>query len=216
MERKTAVSTVIAVVALVLVAGLLWRGSANWTPGAATTTPPAENRTKIYENQALGVRFEYPGRYFVIEHDQSTGARYRYAIILMEDTAENRALAAGVSTEPREGPPTISFDLYQNNLDNQALETWIRSSNDSNFKLSPDGVLTSTTVAGLPALGYRWSGLYEGESTAFVYGDYIGVVSVTWLEPGDQIVTDFRGVLLSLELSPDRAQIATGTPPRPF
>ncbi|HWO07745.1 MAG TPA: hypothetical protein VNM40_04170, partial [Candidatus Paceibacterota bacterium] len=99
-----------------------------------------------------------------------------------------------------EGPPAITIDIYQNNLDNQTAEEWIRNSSVSNFKLG-DGTLSSTTVGGNPALSYRWSGLYEGTTIVVAQPDWIYAFSVTYFEPGAEIVQDFVRVRDSVRFS---------------
>jgi hypothetical protein len=67
----------------------------------------------------------------------------------------------------------------------------------SNFQLSPDGVLTETSLAGEEALAYGWDGLYRGNSIALSRGENVYVLSVTYLETSDQIRADFAGVAAS-------------------
>jgi hypothetical protein len=92
--------------------------------------------------------------------------------------------------ERGEGPPAITIDIYQNNLDKQTTEGWIRNSRESNFKLG-EGRLASTTISGFPALSYRWSGLYEGSTIVLAEPNLIYAFTVTYLEMGAPIVQDF-------------------------
>jgi len=62
-----------------------------------------------------------------------------------------------------EAPPAISMSVFSN-VEGLSLEQWIKGDNRSNFKLSQDGVLASTTVGGEPALAYTHSGLYETDA----------------------------------------------------
>ena len=155
---------------------------------------------KMYRSEALGIAFDYPAHYYLEEKNLSTGARTRYALILTEDTEENRAVREGTAG-PREGPTAITIDIFQNNLDNYTTEKWVRGTNDSNFKLSPDGVLTATLLGGEAALTYRWSGLYEGETVAVARPDFIYAASVTFLTPEDTTRDDFDKVLESVRFT---------------
>ena len=180
----------IAVLVLIVIVGLVWF--------IADANPPSsteENST--YTSAAYRISFLYPDRYFVVEQNIGTPQRGRYVIVLVEDTIENRELFSGTATSSggREFPPTISIDIFQNNLDHYAAEDWVRGTNDSNFKLSPDGLLASTTVDTLEGLRYRWSGLYEGESVVVARPAYLYMFSVSYLAPADQIRSDFQDIL---------------------
>ena len=82
----------------------------------------------------------------------------------------------------------------------QSLFEWLKKGN-SNY--SPeDGMssaLASTTVSGVEAVHYTWSGLYEGETTAFLHKDNVVAVSVTYLSPEEEHVAVYRNLLQSLE-----------------
>lgn len=100
----------------------------------------------------------------------------------------------GRVTEPREGPTTITIDIYAN--PNQlTAQQWIEQ--DTTWTLS-DQRLTPITVAGQSGLAYTWSGLYEGKSTVVTSGPNTYVISVTWLTPTDRILQDYQTVLASL------------------
>ncbi|MBI2610318.1 hypothetical protein HYW60_00050 [Candidatus Kaiserbacteria bacterium] len=157
-----------------------------------TRSPSVEGAR--YANATYGISFEYPSAHALQEREVGDAHRYHYSITLIDKEA--------LATLPQngEGPPTISVDIFQNNLDQLSIEQWVRGTNFSNFKLSPDGLLASTTVAGVPALSYTWDGLYRGESTVFTHKDNVIMLSVTYLSRDDQIRADFARVLSSLTL----------------
>lgn len=140
-----------------------------------------------YTNATYGLSFSYPAAYVLTERDApGSELRKHHSIVLIHK--ENLPLpSAG------EGPPSITIDIYQNNLDKQTTETWIRNSKESNFKLG-DGTIASTTLSGLPALSYRWSGLYEGTTIVTANDTWIYALSVTYLEMGAPIVQDFVSI----------------------
>lgn len=151
---------------------------------------------KNYSSEKLGISFGYPGYYFIQEHDESTGERARFSLVLAEDTEENRDVFEGRSPS-REGPPTITVGIFQNNLDNYTAQEWINGTSFSNFKLS-DGVLSKTAVNNEPALKYRATGLYENENVVIARHNYVYMFTVFYLSPEDKILKDFDVLLESI------------------
>lgn len=143
-----------------------------------------------YESAPHGLSFEYPKNYYLKER---MGERPSLALVLVEDTQENRDLLNGVSTEAREGPTSITVEVYENPQQLSA-EEWMREL--TNWGTGAQEV-TPTTIAGTQGLRYRWSGLYEGSSVVFTHGTSTYVLSVTWLTPGERIVKDFETILSS-------------------
>lgn len=146
--------------------------------------------TESYSSDRYGISFSYPNYYYLEERLVGNGEREQYAIVLMEDTEENRELREGRNPVPREGPPTITITAYQNNLDNLSLVDWLTKTNTSNFKLSPDGKYASTTISGKEAISYRHSGLYEADVAAFRHGDWLIAWTTQYLAPEDAIRKD--------------------------
>lgn len=162
------------------------------TDNMATTTPQLEINT--YRSDAYGISFTYPEGYVLTEAERGDGHRGHYSIVLMQQ--EDLPLPKN-----GEGPPAVTIDIYQNNLDQMSLVAWLTTTNALNYKQG-DGTYASTTVAGTEAIVNRWSGLYEGETTAFLHKDNLVAVSVTYFTPEDQIIDDYRGTISSLQLTP--------------
>lgn len=161
--------------------------------GAGFSLESAKN-TKSYASSVYGLSFTYPDTYVLSETDAPGSAqRHHHAIVLIPK-------GALPLPEAGEGPPSITIDIYQNNLDKQTTEGWIRNTSASNFKLG-EGILTETTISGLPALSYRWSGLYEGTTIALARMNWVYVFTVTYLEIGAPIVQDFVAIRDSVRLS---------------
>jgi len=156
--------------------------------------PPIEEFTQYYVNSAYGIAFEYPDTYTLLEEDTGTGERYRYTIVLVDKELHANLPQNG------EGPPSITLEFFQNNLDQISIEDWVRGTAFSNFKLSLDGVLKPATVGNAPALSYAWDGLYPAESTVFAHKSNIIMASVTFLTPEDHIRDDFKNILSTVEL----------------
>jgi hypothetical protein len=164
------------------------------------TEPPQEEvvlpepKTKIYRSDAYGISFTYPSQYVLTEKEVGDAHRSHYAIVLIHE----KDLPVPKNSD---GPTAITIDIYQNNLDKQPLLDWLRGSNASNFKLGP-GIYASTTFMGVEAVQYQWSGLYEGETTAFLHKDNVIAISVTYQSPQDPIIADYRNLFSSLQFIP--------------
>lgn len=142
-----------------------------------------------YESAEYGISFSYPETYALEERD----AEGRHTIVL----ADKAALAA--APQNGEGPTAITFDIIQN-TDNLAPSAWVKANPASNYQLSPDGTLASSTRDGAEAVAYVWDGLYRGESYVFSHGKDIVMATVTMLEPSDRIKKDFEAILRTLVL----------------
>jgi flagellar basal body rod protein FlgG len=163
-------------------------------------TNTGDVNTKTYNSSLFGFSFDYPENYFLEEKDLGNSERMHTVLVLTEDSEENRTLREGTaSTTAREGPTAITIDVFQN-LENETGESWIRGNGNSNFKLSPDGILLTAKVGSRDGYAYRWSGLYEGNSIVFSHKGNIIMSSVTYLGPNDQIVRDFDIIMRSFEL----------------
>jgi len=153
---------------------------------------PAGGAVKHYENAEQGIAFSYPETFVMTEAEVGDAERGHYTITLV----------SAKDATPRknsEGPVSVTVDVYQNNLDNQSLVAWVTGSGQSNFKLGNQEYAT-TSSAGLEAVTYRWSGLYNGETTAFETPTAIVAVAVTALAPTDDTVEAYRTVLSSFVL----------------
>jgi hypothetical protein len=146
-----------------------------------------------YSNDEYGISFVYPKGYVLEERNfPGSDMRKHHGIVL---TLE-KDLPPPVQGE---GPVSINIDIYQNNLDSQTAEQWIRNSSESNFKLG-DGKISTTTISGFPAFSYRWSGLYEGTTVVTSRPDWIYSFSVTYLEMGEEIIQDFVEVRKNVKI----------------
>lgn len=148
----------------------------------------------LYSSTRYGLSFAYPNIYVLSEVDAPGSGMREHHVITLTNKEDLPLPADG------EGPPSITVDIYQNNLDKLGTEGWIRNSSASNFKLS-EGRLASTTIGGLPALSYRWSGLYNGTTIATAQPNWIYVFTVTYLEMGAPIVQDFVAIRNSVKIS---------------
>jgi hypothetical protein len=200
MSTKFFMGLIAVIVVLAAAYFILFSANDGLEPSAnATTTPqnPSGQQFSTYSNTKYGLSFSYSSEYQLTEMDAPGSAlRERHIIVLQrkEDLPP---------PEGGEGPPSITIDIYQNNLDHQTTEGWIRGTSESNFKLGT-GDLASTTIAGMPAFSYRWSGLYEGTTVAIALPNWIYAFSVTYFEPGADIVQDFAALRESVRIGPSQ------------
>jgi len=143
-----------------------------------------------YGNPAYGLSFEYPESYQLGEAE--VGGRH---VITLVDKA---FLAA--STTASEGPTSISVEIFPNTR-NLTPSEWVKATPASNFVLSPDGTLASSTQAGKEAVAYLWDGLYRGESYVFSQRESIYMFSVTYMDTDDRIRRDFVRLLKSVQFT---------------
>lgn len=151
----------------------------------ATSTAPL----LTYASPEYGIEFRYSSSYQLEERDAPGSAQRRHHIVTLMRKEDLPPPQGG------EGPPAITIEMFQNDLDDQTTEDWIRNSSLSNFKLSPDSRLSSTTIAGQSALSYTWDGLYRGDTIAIARPAYVYAFSVTYREPSDSIRTDFNALM---------------------
>lgn len=179
----------IGILLILLVGGLYFA----WQRPAPQNNGQNSAALEQYLSVKYGLSFSYPTSYVLSEMDApGSGMREHHAITL----TRKEDLPLPVDGE---GPPMITVDIYQNNLDKQTTEQWIRNTSASNFKLG-EGRLASLTVSGLPALSYRWSGLYEGTTIVTAQPNWVYVFTVTYLEMGAPIVQDFVAIRDSVQI----------------
>lgn len=148
-----------------------------------------------YSSTEYGVSFQYPDTYVIAERDEpGSSMRRAHTVTLMD-----RDDAANIP-EGGEGPVAITVQFFQNDIDDQTIENWIKNSSNSNYKLAINETLRPGTVDGVATLGYTWDGLYRGDSIVFEHKDNIVMMSVTYMSPEDKIRTDFTQLLASVDL----------------
>lgn len=174
---------------IVIVLSLIAAGTIFLSAGAFTPVTP-EPRFQTYANDALGIAFAYPQGYVLSEGEiGSTGERHYVISLIRQEDA--------VPVEGGEGPTSVILDFYQNDA-GKTLDDWL-ASDASNLRLG-DGATAAVTVDGISATQFHWSGLYEGETTAFLHGNNIIAVSVAYFSLTDEIYSTYRAILSSLSL----------------
>ncbi len=131
-----------------------------------------EQEALDYTSDVYGFSFSYPEGYVLTEGEAGTD---HYAIRLVKEED-------AVPPENGEGPTGVTIDIYTNNT--LSLSEWVTTSSLSNFSLG-DKTSTPTSVSGVSAVNYRWSGLYEGETTAVLHKENVLAVTVMRINPDD-------------------------------
>ncbi|MFZ2886988.1 MAG: hypothetical protein WA021_04180 [Minisyncoccia bacterium] len=187
--------TFFAFVILLLLGIAIYVYTRDVDPVVPEPTPPIveEERLISFSSDEYGISFTYPEEYELSEMN-APGSEVREHYIITLIRKEDLPPPQG-----GEGPPAITIDIIQNNLDNRDTEEWIRGDSRSNFKLG-EMRLSTTSVSGMQAFSYRWSGLYEGTTVAIARPNWIYAFSVTYLELGADIVQDFVTVRDSVRL----------------
>jgi hypothetical protein len=192
MNQKTTVGIIVIALALSGAAAYFFLPRSN-TP--AQSSSEQQRPLKTFYSEKYGIAFNYPDNYAVKEQDVTGEGTPRHTIVV----ADAAALAS--APEASEAPPSITIDIFPNSQ-NQTVEKWIKGSNFSNYKLSPDGKLSATSIAGEQAMAYAWDGLYPSTSIVFSHKKQIFMISVGQNAPTDQIVKDFPGVVASIQFDP--------------
>lgn len=147
---------------------------------------------KTYYDERYGIAFNFPENYEISDRDINA----KHHTILIVDKVASSSVPAD-----SEGPTAITIDIF-NSPSTLAADRWIKNTQESNYKLSNDAALATTTVSTIPAFAYPWSGLYQATSIVFPHASRIYMMSVTYDAPSDLIVKDFAGIVASVQLDP--------------
>lgn len=158
-------------------------------------TPVQDAETLLeYSNDVYGISFSYPSDYILSERDTVASDSQNYHQIGLINKKDIPLPVSG------EGPTAIILDIYKNNVNKYSAESWARNAKESNLKLG-EGRISTTTISGLAALSFRWSGLYEGTTIVLAKPDFVYTFNVTYLEMGGQIIQDFVKIRDSVRIT---------------
>jgi hypothetical protein len=194
------VVSVIVVLAVIAAAAYIMARPGSEKPSIGEDSDPRARMMSYIGASEYDVDFLYPDSYTLIEHDVGNQAeRPHHTITLVRNEDYARMGTDG------EGPTAITIDIFGNAQDALGLERWIRNTSVSNFKLSRDQTLSTSTVAGLDALSYTWDGLYTGESTVVRIDSRIFMFSVTYMNTAAPIRDHYTKLLKGVRFhSPSR------------
>lgn len=174
------------ILGIVLALAVLVTGYMFTLPLAPSLTNETQNLL-TYASEVHGVSFSYPAEYLLAEEEQGDYKSGHYAITLIHENDAVPVIGGG------EGPTAVTIDIYEN-TEEQTLYAWVTNTNESDYHLG-DGTYASTSVGSAEAIHYGWSGLYEGETIAFLHEGSVVAVSVTYQSPADEVRTVFETVL---------------------
>jgi hypothetical protein len=159
--------------------------------GRAGEPQPATNTTlEHFASPDLGVAFDYPNTYTLEQRKDGFEGKEMQVITL---------IPKGVKVpDMSEGPTAISLIAVKKFAPPTNLREWVSAKSISNFYLSPDKKLSTTTVAkGTDAVSYTYSGLYENDAIAAVRGDTMFLFFVSWISADQAIRADFDKIIQS-------------------
>lgn len=149
----------------------------------------------LYSSPEQSLSFTYAPTLYLQENKNPAG-RAVLSLVLVEDTEENREVLDGRTTVPREGPPTITIEVYPN-PDKLPAEDWVRADSTWTVRTSDAAPIGRGQITGVT---YSWSGLYEGRSVIVTKDTRAYVFSVTWLTEEDRLLEEFDRILSSVTL----------------
>jgi len=195
MNRTLLIFTVLLGVLALALLGYLYLYQRD-VPVPVTIEEATEN-VRTYSSPAHGISFHYsPSLY--LKEVETPSSRPLLSVVLVEDTIENRDVLEGRSTIAREGPVSITIEVYPN-PDELPAEDWVRSDTNWTVRTSEVAPIGRGQITGVT---YSWSGLYEGKSVIVTEGSRAYVFSVTWLTPEDVVLAEFDRLLASVVLAP--------------
>ncbi len=157
-------------------------------------TVPIDPNTQTYQNSQYGISFSYIGGDdgYVLVPSPEFGP-----LSLMLYDADDWADFVK-STDPREGPPGMSADVFLN-VDRESASEWIMRGERSNYDRSRG--YEKVKIGGYDAVRYGASGLYEMDYAVIGTDRYMYVLSASYFTPEDKIRSDFNALLNSIKIS---------------
>lgn len=163
-----------------------------------------EGAAATYSQPELGIVFDYragPTGYVVEESTPSdTAAQLVRAIVLVraEDAQQQPRLGG-------EGPPTIGVHVFKNTKKLSSAMWADAYPQYSNINLKM-GDVTEAVVGGANAIRYMADGLYASENVVVAHGDYVYVVSGSYLDAESNLRRDFAPLVASIRFIPAPGQ----------
>jgi hypothetical protein len=153
---------------------------------------------ETYSNATYGFRFAYTNEYALTETDIGTTTGSHHVIKLT-------AISETVPAIDGEAPPAITIDIYKNTIPPMTMDEWFAKVPEQSGSNLTDGTYHSVAAsdsAQQPVITYHRTGLYEGDTTAFVQRGSIIALSVTYRTPYDAIVSAYNTMLASFHIDP--------------
>lgn len=154
--------------------------------------------TSLYKNNDLGFSFEYeksPKGYIAQEILSINNPLFAGGVVL---TGRSEYEEIKQSLDAREGPPTISVEVYKNTeILSPAL--WVtKHPKESNSGMML-GATTETTVGGANAVQYTADGLYATNTYVIAHANYMFVLRGAYLDQATSMYIDFQNIVDSFK-----------------
>jgi hypothetical protein len=203
MNKKSVIPVTLIVIAVIGILLIVKAAGDKKTASQQDTT--STNKTVstpgFYTSSVYDFSFSYPTKYILEEKETTTNKEKRHTLTLI--TATDRqllSLSEGGNIPNDAAPTSIAVDIFPGAAISQTAEEWVKSNNNSNFKLSTDHKLSATTIVGVPAVTYSWDGLLASNSVVFVYKGNIIMISMSYITAQDIVWKDFASVIQSFKL----------------
>lgn len=143
--------------------------------------PGVAGGTLTYESDIYAFSFEYPDSYEVTERNLDINGEGLLVLTLLPRDSS--------APENGEGPAAVSVIVTVN-----PTTTPLKQVIAQLQFTGEGGELTDTTLAGLPAVSYSTTGLYEADNIALSHSDRIYIVSAAWLSRDDPNLAAFSTI----------------------
>lgn len=117
------------------------------------------------------------------------------ASFVLMNTKEYEELKA--STEPREGPPTISVHVYDN-ADGLTIEAWALAHQTASNYFADRSKLIPMKIGQRDGMLYNADGLYPSSNAIVIVGDKLYLISGSYRDRTERIYGDFEAVTSSM------------------
>lgn len=146
-------------------------------------------------DRSLGFAFEFKkgkeGYVLTVPpHGNEEASDFEDAVVLMQKS-DYDAMQSGSAME---GPPSITALVYKNTKKLSARAWADANKSVSNIELKI-GEVTDTIVQGAQGVRYEIDGLYRAEMLVVTFGDYVYVLSGSYLDAESAIRNDFSAML---------------------
>jgi hypothetical protein len=173
------------------------------TSDTENVTPSADipDTDSPYTDGKIGLSFEYDdsGEGYRLDVLPSGGDTHVKTIVLTDRAAYAEVIASEV---PREGPPTITIQVFKNEN-----REWSRKWADSHIQASNINLLmgevTDTVIGGANAVRYTADGLYPTDTVVVAHGSHVYVISGSYMDETSPTRIDFEPLLQSLTFIPE-------------
>jgi hypothetical protein len=191
--------SIAAVASIAIILFVIFGRDAMFVQGDQIQTEDGRTMVRIIDAD-YGIKFEYreePDGYVLEENDAPIQEDDQFLTsYMLTDKVAYQELKE--STEPREGPPTIQINIFDN-PDGIEGRVWAEENNQySNINLS-SSTIRNSSFNDLRVIKYRTDGLYPADVVLVPFNNRIYILSGQFTDRQDEIRDDFKEILDSIE-----------------